>query len=522
MDERDFLRRFVSEQRVQTNEVQRCWALLPCFLEAARRLGAQTIDLIELGTSAGLLLFWDRYRYGYDEGEWGPPHAPLQLGGEERGRVPAGLLTRELEVREHVGIDLEPVDVTRDEDALLLKSFVWADRTERIERLERAIAALREHPPEIVQGDFVELLPGLLERRRPDALTVVMQVAAGGYLDEEGWERLHAALDAGGLHGPACLCLRGPSGADEPPALGAVADDVAGRRADAARVRGLPWKLAGLGVITSASNPRLKLIKRLQSRRQRERLGLFVCEGEDLVDAGRSAGAKPVDLLVAGEDVEPDLLAQISTLAHPARVVAVFRRADLPRPSAEALGLALWRVADPGNVGTLIRTAHAFRAGIFLSAGCADPTGPKALRASMGSIFRVPTGRFDEAPGPKIALVPRGGTPLEELELEDAATFVLGAERDGVPDDVAAACAARATIRTAGEAESLNVAAAGADRALRSTSSTTRPRRRQWLIGRCSSGSASPFAVASRRRRKCSAKRCLCGASCRVGESWRA
>ena len=88
------------------------------------------------------------------------------------------------------------VDVTTDEGALLLKSFVWADRTERIDRLDRAIESLRADPPEIVKGDFVELLPGLLERRRPDALTIVLQIAAAGYLDGQGWERLGAALEA--------------------------------------------------------------------------------------------------------------------------------------------------------------------------------------------------------------------------------------------------------------------------------------------------------------------------------------
>lgn len=215
-------------------------------------------------------------------------------------------------------------------------------------------------------------------------------------------------------------------------------------------------------MITSASNPRLKLIRRLQSRRQRERLGLFVCEGEDLVDAGLAAGAEPVDRLVAGEDVEPELLAEISTLAHPPRVIAVFRRADLPGVSGSGAGLALWRVADPGNVGTLIRTADAFGASVHLSAGCADPTGPKALRASMGSVFRVATGRFDEAPGRRIALAAHGGAPLSELDLTQPVSFVLGAEREGLPDDVAAACEAVASIPLAEGAESLNVAVAGA------------------------------------------------------------
>lgn len=214
-------------------------------------------------------------------------------------------------------------------------------------------------------------------------------------------------------------------------------------------------------LITSASNPRLKLIRRLQSRRQRERLGLFVCEGEDLVEAGRAAGAEPVDVLVAGEDVDPELLAQVSTLAHPPRVIAIFRRADLPAASREP-GLALWRIADPGNVGTLVRTADAFGAAVYLSAGCADPTGPKALRASMGAVFRVPVGRFDEAPGRRVALVAHGGAPLVDAELAGAVSFVLGAERDGLPEDVLAACDEVATIPVAEGSESLNVSAAGA------------------------------------------------------------
>lgn len=215
-------------------------------------------------------------------------------------------------------------------------------------------------------------------------------------------------------------------------------------------------------MITSASNPRLKLIRRLQGRAQRQRLGLFVCEGEDLVEAGRAAGAEPVDVLVGGEDVEPALLADVSALGHPPRVIAVFRTADLPLESGAETGLALWHVSDPGNVGTLMRTADAFGAAVFLSAGCADPTGPKALRASMGAIFRVPLGRFDDAPGRRIALVPRGGRPLSEVAMDGPVTFVLGAEREGLPEDVFAACDEAASIPLAAGAESLNVAAAGA------------------------------------------------------------
>ena len=215
-------------------------------------------------------------------------------------------------------------------------------------------------------------------------------------------------------------------------------------------------------MITSAANPRLKLVRRLRSRHQRARLGLFVCEGEDLVGAARAAGIEPVDLLVAGESVAEELLAGVASLAHPPRVIGIFRRADLPAYAPRSAGLALWQVADPGNVGTLIRTADAFGATVSLSAGCADPTGPKALRGSAGAIFRVPLGGFDEVDGWRIALVPRGGTPLAELELGARTAFVLGAERAGLPDEVVAACDAVATIPLREQADSLNVAAAGA------------------------------------------------------------
>jgi RNA methyltransferase, TrmH family len=215
-------------------------------------------------------------------------------------------------------------------------------------------------------------------------------------------------------------------------------------------------------VITSPSNRRLKLIRRLASRRQRAKSGLFVCEGEDLVDAARAAGIEPADLLVADEDVETELLAGVSTLAHPPRVIGVFRRADLPEWEQRPGVLALWHVADPGNVGTLIRTADAFGASVALSDGCADPTGPKALRGSAGAIFRVPLGRFDEVQGRRVALVAHGGTPIDRAELGTGTTFVLGAEREGLPDDVVAVCDAAVSIAVAETAESLNVAAAGA------------------------------------------------------------
>jgi RNA methyltransferase, TrmH family len=215
-------------------------------------------------------------------------------------------------------------------------------------------------------------------------------------------------------------------------------------------------------LITSRENEKLKLVRKLHDRRWRDKLGLFVAEGEDLVDSALAAGIGPVEALVAGDNVEPALLAEVSTLGHPPRVIGVFRRGDLPR-ALPTVGLALWQVADPGNVGTLIRSADAFGpAFVALSAGCADPTGPKALRASAGSLFRVPLADFQSAPGERVALVPRGERPLAEIELGSAVLFVLGAEREGLPEDVLAQCDQRATIPLAIEVESLNVAMAGA------------------------------------------------------------
>ncbi|MGH3002576.1 MAG: TrmH family RNA methyltransferase [Gaiellaceae bacterium] len=222
--------------------------------------------------------------------------------------------------------------------------------------------------------------------------------------------------------------------------------------------------MAGLGqVIVSRDNERLKLVRKLHSKRWRDKLGLFFVEGEDAVIA---ATAKPVDLLRAGEDVEPKLLAAVASAPHPPRVVGVYRREDLPSWEERPATLALWKLADPGNLGTLVRTADAFGAAVALSAGCADPTSPKALRASAGSIWRVPLGTWDDRASNsllqavfRVALVAHGGEPLASVDLSGRVAFLLGAEREGLPPEIERDVDARIPIEGA---ESLNVAAAGA------------------------------------------------------------
>jgi TrmH family RNA methyltransferase len=215
-------------------------------------------------------------------------------------------------------------------------------------------------------------------------------------------------------------------------------------------------------VIRSRTNRRLQLVRTLLSaRKHREDTGLFAAEGEDLVDAAAAADIKPVDLLIADETVEAELLAKVSTLGHAPRVVGVYRRSDLPRGKRDVT-LGLWRLADPGNVGTLIRTADAFGAALALSEGCADPAGPRALRASAGAIVRVPLIDWEGLPGRRVALVAHGGAPLEEADLEPPLTFLLGSEREGLPERLVTTCNLAVTIPLPGQAESLNVAAAGA------------------------------------------------------------
>jgi TrmH family RNA methyltransferase len=214
-------------------------------------------------------------------------------------------------------------------------------------------------------------------------------------------------------------------------------------------------------VITSRDNATLKLVRKLLGQRKhRDETGLFAVEGEDLVDAAAAAGVEPLHLLVAGDTIDEALLADVSTLPHPARAIGVYRRADLlTEPRQTCLGL--WQLADPGNVGALIRTADAFGASVALSPGCADPTSPKALRASAGAIFRVPLVAWDELPERRIALLAHGGAPLDAVDLGPPMTFLLGAERAGLPPEIVAE-STEATITLPGAAESLNVAAAGA------------------------------------------------------------
>ena len=220
-------------------------------------------------------------------------------------------------------------------------------------------------------------------------------------------------------------------------------------------------------MITSPHNEKLKLVRRLGRRRSREREGLFLGEGEDLLKAAREAGAEPVELLTAagedlgGTEVEPALLDRVSMLASGTRAIGVWREAWADEAAAPCV--YLHGVSDPGNVGTVIRTASALVGGsVVLGPGCADPFGPHAVRASMGSVFAEPLlrGKIDATPRPRAALIAHGGEAVDALD--GMATLCLGAEREGLPAATLEECDVRVTIPLREDAESLNVAAAAA------------------------------------------------------------
>jgi TrmH family RNA methyltransferase len=163
-----------------------------------------------------------------------------------------------------------------------------------------------------------------------------------------------------------------------------------------------------------------------------------------------------------------EVMASLSSLSHASRAVGILRANDLPPLSADHpardVGLHLHGVADPGNLGTLLRSAQGFGpVHVALAEGCADPLSPRAVRASMGALYSVPVITLREAPELRvIALDARGEQTLAQVEPRAPVAFALGGERSGLPAAVTTAADVVARIPLADGAESLNVAIAGA------------------------------------------------------------
>jgi RNA methyltransferase, TrmH family len=226
--------------------------------------------------------------------------------------------------------------------------------------------------------------------------------------------------------------------------------------------------------ITSPHNAKLKEIRKLRQRRRwRDQAARFVAEGEDLLAAADAAGWEPVERYcaagsgLAGVEVEPELLASASGLGSGTRALAVYEERWAVAPTGP-LCVYLHGVHDPGNVGAVLRSAQAFGAAcVALGPASADPFGPKAVRASMGAVFGVALARTERAaelPGTKIALAAGRGEPLTEVSRSGVTprrqnvTLLIGAEREGLPEDVIASADHVAHIPI--ETESLNAAMA--------------------------------------------------------------
>jgi TrmH family RNA methyltransferase len=223
--------------------------------------------------------------------------------------------------------------------------------------------------------------------------------------------------------------------------------------------------------IASHQNPRLKALRRLQGKRERARLGRFVAEGEDLIAAAARAGRPALEgYRLAGSglggpdflDVERYALDRVSTLGSGTRVMGVYEQRWVT--ARGPLCVYLHGVGDPGNVGTVLRSAQAFGAScVALGPGCADPHSPKAVRASMGAIFAVAIARVSEVgelPGERVALAADAGEPLQGPmdPAGEAITLLVGAEREGLPEELLGGCERVARIPIA--SESLNAAMA--------------------------------------------------------------
>jgi len=204
-------------------------------------------------------------------------------------------------------------------------------------------------------------------------------------------------------------------------------------------------------IITSPDNAHLKEIRRLARTSARAKVGRFVAEGEDLVAEAAARGWEPVALLCAegsglpGTEVTAELLAGVSSLGSGTRTIGIYEtRWAQETVGCSSLSLTLHGVSDPGNVGTIVRSALAFGADrVVFAPGCADPFGPKAVRASMGAIFAMPVVRehdWNAKPHMTVALAAGEGRPIAELEHlgNDNVDVMLlvGGERDGLPREV--------------------------------------------------------------------------------------
>ena len=205
----------------RADETGRCAVLYPAIAEAAHRVGANAIGLIDVGCSAGLNLTVDRVGIAYSNGQsLGDPSSPVQhsssiVGGRP---VPARAMP---EVVTRVGVDLDPVDVTDADDARWLRACLWPDQPERAARLEAEMALAASAPPALVRGDALQALPDAFARVPAGALPVVTTTWALSHFPLEGRLRfLHRLDEAAAGRAVAWVSAEGVGVAPAIPTLG--------------------------------------------------------------------------------------------------------------------------------------------------------------------------------------------------------------------------------------------------------------------------------------------------------------
>jgi TrmH family RNA methyltransferase len=247
--------------------------------------------------------------------------------------------------------------------------------------------------------------------------------------------------------------------------------------------------------VTSLTNPTVKAVRALHLRKERDESGLFVAEGLKTVTEGVETGHAPQILLygrdadhplltraieatlaAGGEVIEvtQEILAKVSRRDNPQAVVGVFRQVFKPlvtlEPRSAPCWVALHRVRDPGNLGTIVRTADAAGCGgVILVGECCDPYSVEAVRATMGSIFAVPLTKASEAefaawrerwPGSVVGTLLSAPVDHRHADYARPALILMGNEQQGLPPEMAALCDVNVKIPMRGRADSLNLSVA--------------------------------------------------------------
>jgi hypothetical protein len=179
----------------QTNEVRRSGALLPGFLTIASLLGKGLV-LSEIGASAGLNLYWDRYRYVLPSGHWGDEAADVVITPEWYGDAPK---LGSVEIVERAGCDLNPLDPTDENDRRRLLSYIWADQLDRLDRTRKALDLAASEGRLVEPADAIDWLKVRLARSFPGAVHVIYHSIAWQYLPEGAQREGEALISAAGL-----------------------------------------------------------------------------------------------------------------------------------------------------------------------------------------------------------------------------------------------------------------------------------------------------------------------------------